>query len=348
MKKQVKSIVIMILVFSLVLSLAGCSGGSNKPGSATPDGSQAAAVKIRIASDLADSAPKSVALRQFEKDVEEASNGAIQVDVFTNNSLGTENQFTDALVNGSVEMASPGTGFAARFHPFAAFDSPNLFSSWDDVRKGLSSDFAKSVFNDMPAQTGVRFLAFTPIGFRDFATVKPVNTLADFKDKKMRAPNISMYLKMTENLGASPVVYSLGELLPALEQKACDGLELPIGTIESSKYYEVAKYVLDTKHMMTIQALMINEKFWQSLSKENQDIIAEAAAKYQANVIDYYEEFEKNALKSMADNGAIVTEPTASFMNDFAAAESNIEDVIESQHPGSKAVIQGIRASLQK
>ncbi len=71
---------------------------------ATCSVAEAGTIKIRIASDLTDDAPKSIALYQFEKDAERLSNGERDVEVYTNNALGGELQYHDAIVDGSVEM----------------------------------------------------------------------------------------------------------------------------------------------------------------------------------------------------------------------------------------------------
>jgi tripartite ATP-independent transporter DctP family solute receptor len=316
--------------------LGMCSGNSSS------QRSSASVVKIRIASDLADDAPKSVALYQFEKDVESASNNEIDVEVYTNNALGGELQYHDSIVDGSVEMVTAGTGFASRFHPYAAFDTPFLIASWEEAQKVFDSDYAQKVFDNMISGVGVRFLAFTPIGFRVFASVKEIDSMDDFSGMRCRAPAIPVYLKLIGNLGANPVAFPLGELFTALEQKACEALELPVGTISTNKYYEVAKYILDTKHMMTVQSLVVNEKFFQSLSEKHKEVVIDASKKLQKNCIDYYVEYEKSVLTEMASNGAIVNEPSADFMNKLRASQNNIIQIIEEEHLGAAQVVAGI------
>ncbi len=307
---------------------------------------RAGTIKIRIASDLADDAPKSVALYQFEKDAERLSNNELDVEVYTNNALGGELQYHDAIVDGSVEMVTAGTGFASRFHAYAAFDTPFLIADWNEARTVFNSGFAKSVFADMPSVAGTRFLAFTPIGFRAFASVSPITRMDDIKGLRFRAPAIPVYLRMIENLGANPVAFPLGELFTALEQKACQALELPVGTISTGKFYEAAKYVLDTKHMMTVQALIVNERFFQSLSPANQKAITDAAALLQKNCIDYYEEYEKGVFDEMAANGATVNIPTPEFLAAMRKSMEGIVSVIEEEHAGSTKVVEGISAVL--
>jgi TRAP-type C4-dicarboxylate transport system substrate-binding protein len=61
-----------------------------------------------------------------------------------------------------------------------------------------------------------------------------------------------------------------------LEQKAVDGIEMVITFIDASKYYEVTKYIIETNHQFTCYETFINEKFWNTLSADYQNIIAKA------------------------------------------------------------------------
>ncbi|MDR1321357.1 MAG: TRAP transporter substrate-binding protein [Gracilibacteraceae bacterium] len=344
--KKLSCILPLILAVGLTASLTACSGGGAPASPGTPSAPVAAAVKIRIASDQTDDHFRSQALFQFERDVESMSNGEIDIEVYTNNALGGAPQFGDAVVDGSVEMVTAGMTFANYYGPCAAFDTPFLISTWDDARKVFGSDYARSVFDDMTAQVGVRFLAFDTLGFRAFGSVQPISAMSDFRGIKCRTTTSPVYLKMVENLGANPVAFTLSELFTALEQKACDALELPVGTINSNKYYENAKYILDTKHMLTTGMLIINEKFYQTLSAEQQSILLEAAKMYQNNSCDYCEQYEKDVFDIMSAAGAVIAVPTAEFMEQMRASEEGIVDVIEADYPGSTEIVDNIRNIL--
>jgi hypothetical protein len=52
----------------------------------------------------------------------------------------------------------------------------------------------------------------------------------------------------------------------ALEQKAVDGQENPVATINGAKLYEVQKHLTLTGHQYNPQSIVISKKFWETLS----------------------------------------------------------------------------------
>ena len=77
-------------------------------------------------------------------------------------------------------------------------------------------------------------------------------------------------------MGANVTAFPWGELYLALKQGIVDAQENPLGSIRDMKFYEVQKYVVLTEHVVDYPIVMINEKKWQSLKKEYQEIILEA------------------------------------------------------------------------
>ncbi len=67
------------------------------------------------------------------------------------------------------------------------------------------------------------------------------------------------------------------ELFTALETQAVDGQENPFNTILTSKFYEVQKYLTVTNHVYSPWVMLASKKWWDGLSKDEQDILMQAA-----------------------------------------------------------------------
>jgi TRAP-type C4-dicarboxylate transport system substrate-binding protein len=67
------------------------------------------------------------------------------------------------------------------------------------------------------------------------------------------------------------------ELYNALESKAVDAQETPVGLIEASKFYEVQKYLTLTGHIYTPYILLASKKWFSSLSEADKKLVREAA-----------------------------------------------------------------------
>ena len=106
-------------------------------------------------------------------------------------------------------------------------------------------------------------------------------------------------------LGANPTPLPFPELYAALEQKAVDGQENPVATINSAKFYEVQKFLTLTSHQYNPQSVMISKKFWDGLSAAEKKIVEDAvteSAKFQrqqsrAQVDSITENLKKNGMQ---------------------------------------------------
>ena len=78
---------------------------------------------------------------------------------------------------------------------------------------------------------------------------------------------------MISSLGAIPTPMPFPEVYVALQTNLVDGQENPVATINAGKFQEVQKHLSLTSHIMTPFWIVTNIKTWNSLNKEDQDII---------------------------------------------------------------------------
>ncbi len=67
------------------------------------------------------------------------------------------------------------------------------------------------------------------------------------------------------------------ELFTALETKTVDGQENPVNTIQSSKFYEVQKYLSITNHVYSPWIVLASKKWWDGLSADEKKVLQESA-----------------------------------------------------------------------
>jgi len=87
-----------------------------------------------------------------------------------------------------------------------------------------------------------------------------------------------IYIDTFNALGANSVPMPFTEVYTALEQKMIDGQENPFTVIQANKFAEVQKHLAVTRHMYNPQSMLMSKKKWDSLNKEEQEIITSAAA----------------------------------------------------------------------
>src|SRR5438132_5056616 len=93
----------------------------------------------------------------------------------------------------------------------------------------------------------------------------------------MRVIQLPLYLDVLNTLCAIAVPLAFPELYSALEVKAVDGQENPLGLIETNKFYEVQKYLTLTRHTYSGMAVVMSKKTWDTMSETEHKIIQDSA-----------------------------------------------------------------------
>ena len=78
-------------------------------------------------------------------------------------------------------------------------------------------------------------------------------------------------------LKANPTPMSFSEVYIGLQQSTIDAQENPYEVIVSNRLYEQQDYVVETNHLPHLLSLIVSEEFYQSLTKEQQEILQEAS-----------------------------------------------------------------------
>ena len=115
-------------------------------------------------------------------------------------------------------------------------------------------------------------------GARMLTANKKITTPADMRGLKFRVPNVIGTVASWEAMGAKVIGVPLSELFTGLQNGLVDAEENPYAQIESSGFYQVQDYIMETKHQYNALYTFINEAFWQSLPAELQQVLLDANA----------------------------------------------------------------------
>lgn len=292
MKKVVLSIMVLGLLFSLML---GGAEGSEK------------VYQLRASTNLSRGETVGRALQYFVDLVNERSGGRIKAVAYHGAELGTQREQVEMCRTGSLEMvvAAPGTGLGVWVPQLLIFEFPFLFKDNAHYRRVLAA--MTEEVNRLVAPYGFYAAAGQSQGVRNILTIEPVYSLSDMKGKKMRGPN-QIYIRMFECLGASGVVTDWNEIYTALQTKMIDGMEASPSSIYRMKFYEVAKNMTLTGHIIACIYYFFNKEWLDSLPQDLRTIVlecAEEAAAYQAKIDD---EDQEKAFQAMIQEGLNVIE----------------------------------------
>ena len=317
--------------------MAGCGASST-----TADTSYSAEnpLVLTLAHGLSEAHTVHIAMTQFAEEVNEKTDGRVQVKIFPNGQLGSENENLEQLQAGVIAMtkvSAPG---------LATYNEAYIFNDTEDFYHVMDSqqmqDFFLSTGDD-----GFVTLTYYTSGARSFYTKdRAIRTPADLKGLKIRVQDMKSQTDMMNYLGGIPVAMSYGDVYTSLQTGIIDGTENNETALTTGKHGEVCKVYSVDQHAMIPDVLIMSEKVWKQISPEDQEIILEAAHNStEAHKVMWdtaIEEAVKEAQETMGVEFVYDVDKEA-----FREATQPMIEAYEEQYPGVKTLMDTIEAARE-
>jgi len=267
---------------------------------------------IRVSNGVNADHPVGNGLAKMNQCVGEKSGGKMKLQGFWGGALGGDLQATQALRSGTQEMVITSSSPLVGILPdLGVFDLPFLFANAKEADAVLDGPFGKYIADKLPV-VGLVNLAYWENGFRNLTNSrKPVQKVEDFSGVKVRVMQNNIFLDTFKSVGANAVPMAFGEVFTALETKAIDGQENPFVTIDTSKFYEVQKYLSITNHAYTPFLVLYSKQLWDKLSPDEQKTLQECAAVGRDEQRKVSRELSEQSLANLKKAGMQVNELTA-------------------------------------
>jgi C4-dicarboxylate-binding protein DctP len=223
-------------------------------------------------------------MKAFKAGVESRSNGRVKVEIYPANQLGQIPATVEGVALGTIEFTAPAVGFLIGLEPrFQTLDAAGLFDSVEHGEKVLSDQDIRARLASFGEAKGVEPLITFLNGPMMLVSHKPVRTVADLKGLKLRTPGAApMHIEPFKKVGASPVSLPLGEVLPAMQNKAIDGAIAAFIVLTAFKYYDITKFATYLPGTWTVVSGIVNRGFMKSLGPELEGIVRDEAKKDEA------------------------------------------------------------------
>jgi tripartite ATP-independent transporter DctP family solute receptor len=246
----------------------------------------------------------------WAKIVEERTKGGLKIEVFHSAQLGVEEDIIEQIRQGANIGQNTDSARLGNYIPsIAIMNGPYFVDTLEDVQKLRNLPIVKAWLDELANKYGIKIVSFNWVqGYRHFFTNKPVKNPGDLSGLRIRTPPAPIWQESIRALGATPVALPFGEMYPALQQKAIDGVELVYNNIPAGRFYEVLKYVDETRHIMLINFEAISSKFFNSLPPEYQKILVEECDKAGMETSLQIFQLEKEVKQQLKDKGMIVIE----------------------------------------
>ena len=283
--------------------------------------------------------PTVMTVQKIGEIVSQKSNGKYNIKVFGNSSLGSEKDTVEQVKIGALDMVRVST---AAFHgiiPETMVPSfPFIFRDINHFRKAMAGPAGDKILAAFEKH-GFIGLALWESGARSIYAKKPVRNLADVKGMKIRVQQSDLWVSLAQAMGANPTPIPMAEVYTALKTGLVDAAENNYPSYETAKHYEAAPVYSETQHVMSPEVIVFSKKVWDTLSKEEQKIIRDAAKETVPYYIDLWTKKEQASKE-------ITIKAGAQYINDvnkaeFVAVMKPVWDKF-SPTPELKALVQDI------
>jgi len=246
------------------------------------------------------------------KRIKEMSDGRLNIQVFGAGELVPAFEGFDAVRSGTVEMNHAnsyfwtGKTFAAQYFTAVPFGL-----NFQGINGWLYDGGGIDLWNEVYAPFGMVAMPCGNTGVQMTGWFKKeIKSVADLKGLKMRIPGLAG--KVYANLGVDVKVLPGGEIFPALERGVIDAAEFVgpyqdrrLGLHKAAKYY----YTTGWHESATVSELLINKAAWQTLPKDLQAVVSNAAAA--CNVISeaWCQRANAEAMDDLVKNQKVIAKP---------------------------------------
>jgi tripartite ATP-independent transporter DctP family solute receptor len=260
------------------VALNGCAAGdgSNAKNNAKSGGAKAEKT-FKLAFNQQPNHPQFIALDAMGDRLKERTNGKYDIEVFPNETLGTQKDTIELVKAGTIEMSMVAAPLMESFNKdFVVFNLPFTFDSQEHQRKTTNDPaIVSELYTSLDGQ-GLRVLGSYHGGIRNmYTSKKPILTPADMKGLKIRVIESDTNIEMMKLMGGSPAPMGMGEVYTAIQSGVLDGAENNELTYANVKHAEVAKFYSYTRHLMLPDYLLINSKVLSAMPEDVRKIFLE-------------------------------------------------------------------------
>ncbi|MTI62047.1 MAG: C4-dicarboxylate ABC transporter [Firmicutes bacterium] len=308
-----------ILILGLLISLAACSGTGK-------DAKVGKNYVLKVGTVLTEADPIYKGLEVFKKSVEQRTDGAVTVELYSGSQLGAdEDVLEQAKVGAGVGIITDPGRMSNYIKEFGILGGPYLANDYEGALKLMKTSVYKDLVGEFK-EYGFKVLSFNFYqGSRNLFTKSPVTKPEDLNGLRIRSSGSDVVTKSLEAMGANTTVLPWSEAYQALQQKVIDGVEVHNSAAVGSSIYEVTDYLSQTGHFQLLTGLVISNEWFEKLPEEYQSILTEEsynAGKYASDIVI---KKNKEYLQTITDAGVKIVDMDVEAFK--AAAESAYDDL---------------------
>jgi tripartite ATP-independent transporter DctP family solute receptor len=265
---------------------------------------------LRLGHGLDPTHPVHRAMQEMARLVAERSAGALRIEIYPSEQLGSERECLELLQIGSLAMTKVSAAVMENFAPgYRVLGLPYLFRDEAHRFAVLDGEVGRGLLLESERYL-LRGLAFYDAGSRSFYTrERPIRRPEDLRGLKIRTQESPSAVEMVRLLGAAATPIAWGELYTALQQGVVDGAENNAPSFYLSGHYEVARYYTLDEHTAVPDVLLIGSRAWSQLDARERGWLEASARESVAIQRRLWRQASAEAVRAVAAEGVEIIRP---------------------------------------
>jgi tripartite ATP-independent transporter DctP family solute receptor len=235
---------------------------------------------------------------KFCEILEAKSGGKLKATMFGGGSLGKDIAVVSSMQGGTIEMGIMNANLlTGLIRDYGVLDFPFAFPNEQVAYAVLDGPFGTKLAKKLE-EKGLVSLGWWEAGYLNYHTGRrAITKMDDIAGLKIRVTETPLQIDFQNNLGANAVPIPFVELYTALEQRTVDGGNQILINVQTSKLYEVQKFVTITNHMYNPIMLLMSKKAYDRLSADEKRILHDAAREATVYQRQISQKYNKDALE---------------------------------------------------
>ena len=281
--------------------------------------------------------------------VEKGSQGRIKVELYPASQLGSIPRMIEGTQFGSIQAnLGPPEFFSGVDSRFEVLGAPGLFKDLSHAVRTFQDPEFSAAFLALGANKGLKGIGFTVSGPAVLITRNPVHKLAELEGLKMRVLSSPMQMEQMRRLKITPVPMTLGEVIPALQQGAIDGLMASTAVCTAMRCYSAAKYIFETNQAVVSVLAVVNKSWFDHLPADLQQVVSDAGKTASKEVYQWAIDFSNTQRESWLRAGGEIIQPTAAERAQLMSMMLPIGAEVTARKPEEAALYELLKKAAKR
>ena len=263
-------------------------------------------IVLKVAHNGQERHPFQKGFERFKEVLEAETEGAVEVQIFPNEQLGSEEEASQMVKLGLIaaSASSTGGGLSTSIPEAELFNLPFIFHDLEHCYRVLDGYVGRWLARIIEEKFNCIVLGYWFSGIRNvWNSKKPVLSPDDLKGVKIRVMSSPILVETFNTLGAQATPMAFGELYSALQMGVVDGAETDHIDLLFEKFHEVTKHVSYTNHMFVVIVFIFSKKVYDSLPSSVQAAVLKAGQASISTEREAMDVLTKSALAELKELG---------------------------------------------